>query len=109
VIKINPRHYDSLTREERRELRLKYIDAQLGNCWYCNGSLFEPSKHEISQKPLNKWRFPKGFFKYSIHLHHDRFTGLTIGAVHAYCNAVSFDYDESPLLKKPTMREVEVA
>ncbi|AGI61771.1 hypothetical protein VCO139_0016 [Vibrio phage VCO139] len=36
--------------------------------------------------------FPKNMFQYPIHLHHDHNTGMTIGAVHARCNAVLWEY-----------------
>jgi len=42
--------------------------------------------------PINKKPFPKGMFNYPIHLHHCRKTDLSIGAVHAYCNAVLWEY-----------------
>ena len=92
-----PTAYDELTRTERRDVRERYMAQQGGLCWYCQGSLKEKSIPESKGKPVNKWRFPDGFFDYPVHLHHDHDDGLTIGAVHAYCNAVSFDYDESPL------------
>lgn len=36
--------------------------------------------------------FPKGFFDHPVHLHHNHDTGLTIGAIHCYCNAISWQY-----------------
>jgi hypothetical protein len=38
--------------------------------------------------------FPELFLKYPVHLHHSHVTGLTIGAVHAYCNAVLWVYHD---------------
>jgi hypothetical protein len=89
--------YLDLTFAERRLLREKYVEDQKGLCWYCKASLLEKSPYEIKKKKVNWWRFPKNFLLHPIHLHHDHDTGLTIGAVHAYCNAVSFDYEESPI------------
>jgi hypothetical protein len=94
---LKPELYHKLSRLERREKRLAYIKDQGGKCWYCEWPLEGPSKYAGSK--VNWWRFPGGkdFLKYPVHLHHDHTTGFTIGAVHAYCNAVSFDYDEEPL------------
>jgi hypothetical protein len=36
--------------------------------------------------------FPKNFLKWPVHLHHSHDTGMTIGAVHSYCNAVLWQY-----------------
>ena len=36
--------------------------------------------------------FPPNFFKWPVHLHHSHDTGMTIGAVHARCNAVLWQY-----------------
>jgi hypothetical protein len=53
----------------------------------------EPTK-EMQQKSINFSLFPGGigFLKYPIHLHHDHNTGMTIGAVHARCNAILWQY-----------------
>jgi len=42
---------------------------------------------------IKKSLFPRGFFGYPIHLHHSHDTGMTIGAVHAHCNAVLWQYE----------------
>lgn len=89
--------YDDTPPAERRAIREEYVRLQKGLCWYCKGPLSDKSIHEVAKKKINAWRFPPDFLKWPVHLHHDHNTGLTIGAVHAYCNAVSFDYDESPL------------
>lgn len=81
-------------------MREQYTMEQKGLCWYCREPLSGPSKHK--GKPVNWHRFPPNFLKWPVHLHHDHDTGLTIGAVHAYCNAVSFDYDEAPLPAPPS-------
>lgn len=81
-------------------MRERYAAEQGGKCWYCQEPLVGKSKHE--GRKVNWYRFPPNFLKYPVHLHHDHGTGLTIGAVHAYCNAVSFDCDESPLPAPPS-------
>ena len=37
---------------------------------------------------LDRGVFPAGFLNYPVHLHHDHDSGQSIGAVHAYCNAI---------------------
>lgn len=91
-----PRFYPSMTTDERREARSEYSRLQGGDCWYCGHSLSEDSPLESCAVNVRWHRFPKNFLTWPVHLHHDHDTGLTIGAVHAYCNAVSFDYEESP-------------
>lgn len=93
---MEPKDYEDLSPTERRIIRGEYVSAQGGLCWYCKKPLSGKSPHDDNTK-VNWWRFPTNFLKYPIHLHHDHETGLTIGAVHAYCNAVSFDYEESPI------------
>jgi hypothetical protein len=80
--------YDELDWQERREVRLKYIEQQNNICHYCGSDLRDHPSQEISFKKINRSLFPETFFNYPVHLHHDHNTGLTIGAVHARCNAV---------------------
>ena len=89
-LKINlPILYDKASRAERRAVRIEYTKQQKGLCYYCK----EPLNKEPKSKPkLNRKSFPRNFFKYKIHLHHCHKTGFTIGAVHAYCNAVLWQY-----------------
>lgn len=87
-----PTRYSLLHWTDRRQLREQYIDAQDGLCWYCKRPLVgKPSKSVLSRR-INKKLFPKNFFKYPIHLHHDHNTDLTVGAVHNTCNAVLWQY-----------------
>ena len=80
-----PAFYNRLTPVSRRFIREEYIRLQKNLCWHCNQSLdINPTKN----KHIKISQFPSNFFKWPIHLHHDHETGLTIGAVHAYCNAV---------------------
>ena len=54
---------------------------------------FGDGKDKAISLPANYDRlFPESFFKYPVHLHHSHDTGKTIGAVHAYCNAVLWEY-----------------
>lgn len=84
-----PINYNKLSQPERRQVREQYIKEQNGFCYFC--------KHELNKKPktnfsLNMTLFPKGFLENPVHLHHNHETGLTIGAVHAYCNGVLWQY-----------------
>lgn len=87
-----PVNYDLLTQAQRREIRLLYIEQQKNLCYHCQTSLDGPPAESISCKSINWSLFPKEFLKYPIHLHHSHDTGMTIGAVHAYCNAVLWQY-----------------
>jgi len=84
--------YNSLTPLEKRLKREEYIKHQDGNCWYCQHTLSEKPPAKVMRKALNFRLFPSGFFRYPVHLQHDHKTGLTEGAVHAYCNAVLWQY-----------------
>ncbi len=87
-----PKKYDKLTRYQKAMVKRQYIEEQKGNCWYCNSDLTEPPPEKILKFRVDlKW-FPKGFMDNPIHLQHDHNTGLTEGAVHAYCNAVLWQY-----------------
>jgi hypothetical protein len=81
--------YDNLEWHERRAVRDAYIEHQQGLCYWCNQSL---DTEPIQTQDINLRLFPKGFFNYPVHLQHCRKTGLTEGAVHAYCNAVMWQY-----------------
>jgi hypothetical protein len=87
-----PANYDELNWKERRIVREEYIELQHGKCWFCGELLKGDPSDKIIGKPLNKNLFPKNFFRYPIHLHHDHETGITIGAVHSKCNAVMWQY-----------------
>jgi hypothetical protein len=90
-MKVEPQDYDNMSQPERAKLRNKYVEAQQGMCWYCNTPLnTRPDKTKIPH--INIRLFPDRFFKYPIHLHHSRVTGLTVGAVHAECNAILWQY-----------------
>lgn len=87
-----PVDYNSLRWEEKREVRNEYINRQKGKCQYCGEPLINESRADILSRKINSNLFPKRFFDYPIHLHHSHDTGLTIGAVHAHCNAFLWQY-----------------
>jgi hypothetical protein len=87
-----PARYDDMSWQERREVRLAYVQSQGGQCHHCKAALDGDPPQEIMRKRIN-WRlFPANFLKHPVHLHHSHDTGLTIGAVHARCNAVLWQY-----------------
>jgi hypothetical protein len=88
-----PKNYNELSIQERKLVREEYVKLQDGLCHYCKS----PLSGEPSDFVLNKWinvrLFPKSFFLWPIHLHHNHETGMTIGAVHNRCNAVLWQYE----------------
>jgi len=83
-----PINYDKAHWTERKVAREEYVRQQDGKCWYCGGSLNEKPPKYILKKRINRKLFPPKFFKWPVHLHHNRDTGMTVGAVHNHCNAV---------------------
>jgi len=53
---------------------------------------YGPPEFLSLEKRIDWDLFPPGFLKNPVHLHHNHDTGMTIGAVHAYCNAVLWQY-----------------
>ena len=88
-----PINYTKLTQSEGREVRLQYIEQQKGECYYCKCDLNSQPPKNITNKSINWKLFPQGFMKAPIHLQHCHKTGMTEGAVHAYCNAVMWQYE----------------
>jgi len=87
-----PLKYSKIPITERWKIREEYIKQQKGMCMWCRGCLKQPPPKEITEKKI-KWSvFPKDFLKHPIHLQHCHKTGNTEGAVHAYCNAVMWQY-----------------
>ena len=89
---MNPINYNKATFKQRKEIREKYVLYQGGKCWYCKSNIYEVPIEDVRNAYVNKGLFPKGFFSWPIHLHHDHNTGLTIGAVHNRCNAILWQY-----------------
>lgn len=87
-----PAMYDILTPSEKRAVRNQYVKLQENKCLFCKTDLTEAPAEEVLAKPINLRLFPIGFLDWPIHLQHDHNTGLTEGAVHAYCNAVLWQY-----------------
>lgn len=87
-----PVNYDNLTQPERKVVRETYARRQHGLCVHCNGYLSRVPPKFIEDKWVDEKLFPRGFLTRPIHLHHNHNTGMTIGAVHARCNAVLWQY-----------------
>lgn len=87
-----PAKYSELARDERRNVREEYVRLQDGKCFYCKWPLDNSPPEYVTLKPI-KWElFPENFLQYPVHLQHDHDTDMTEGAVHAYCNAVMWQY-----------------
>lgn len=87
-----PVMYNALKWYERKEVRDQYTRVQGGLCQHCKDPLAGPPAPRIAKKKVIAGMFPTGFFNHPVHLHHNHRTGLTIGAVHAHCNAVLAQY-----------------
>ena len=88
-----PVKYSLLSRKERAAVRNEYIKQQNNLCYYCHSHLEQVPPVHITALEID-WRlFPPDFLKYPIHLQHNHNTDLTEGAVHAYCNAVMWQYE----------------
>lgn len=87
--------YNRLNSRTRKIVREQYVSEQQGLCCYCEGSLESEPPEQVQNIRID-WRlFPRGFLKNPVHLHHCHHTGLTIGAVHARCNAILWQYHGS--------------
>jgi hypothetical protein len=84
-----PVNYDKLHYTDRKVVREQYIKEQNGLCFWCALPLTDAP---IVDRILDLNLFPKGFLNSPIHLQHDHNTGLTEGAVHAYCNGIMWQY-----------------
>jgi len=89
---IEPQDYELLTQPERAALRGEYVRAQDSKCHHCGGLLDREPPEHIRAKRIDWRRFPPNFTRHPVHLHHSHKTGMTIGAVHALCNAVLWQY-----------------
>ena len=87
-----PVEYDKIPTREKRVVREQYVKEQDNLCWWCGEDLAGDPPEHITEKNVNLRLFPIGFLNHPIHLQHDHDTGLTEGAVHAYCNAVLWQY-----------------
>jgi len=87
-----PTDYTELTPKERRAVRQQYMRDQHWNCYFCGSSLFSDAPQELKDLPIDWDLFPEGFLNYPVHLQHNHNTGMTEGAVHAFCNAFMWHY-----------------
>lgn len=90
-----PIDYNRANKTLRRAKRLEYVESQGGKCWLCTAPLAgDPDPKWTAANPVRLYQrdrlFPPGFFDNPIHLHHDHRTGMTLGAVHALCNAAEW-------------------
>ncbi len=76
----------------RKLVREEYVRLQKNKCCHCGTLLTKEPSKKILDKPINLSLFPKGMFNYPVHLHHCHKTDLTIGAIHARCNAYLWQY-----------------
>ena len=88
-----PTDYTKLTSTERREVREQYALDQGNVCIYCDIYLDHLPADWVLNKEINWNLFPDGFLDHPIHLQHNHAPGMTEGAVHAYCNAVMWQYE----------------
>ena len=89
---MTPVNYNQLRWQERKRIREQYVQEQEGLCHFCGHSLGGVPAPEVQDARVNLSLFPPGFMKHPVHLHHSHQTGMTIGAVHARCNAVLWQY-----------------
>ena len=87
-----PVKYDSLSSYKKRIVREEYVLAQNGKCAHCGEDLSGKPSTSVRKMKVTRSLYPPNFFKWPVHLHHSHETGLTIGAVHAVCNAVLWEY-----------------
>jgi hypothetical protein len=82
-----PAVYAKLSVAEKRLVREEYARLQNGICPFCNSPLhLPPPKADLPK--LDESKFPVGFLRYPLHLHHSHETGLTLACVHSYCNGL---------------------
>jgi hypothetical protein len=87
-----PLDYDKLNAKTKKLVRDQYIKEQDGKCYYCKHDLDKNPPKEVTDLKINWKLFPPGMLRNPVHLQHDHYTGMTEGAVHAYCNCVMWQY-----------------
>ena len=85
-----PVDYTIIDQRTRQKVRSKYCELQDWLCFYCGKDLHDKP---LVEKKINWNLFPENFLKHPIHLQHNHETNMTEGAVHAYCNAVLWQYE----------------
>jgi len=88
-----PVKYKDIPWNEKWIVREQYIQLQKRICMYCDCELDMNPPPKILNKKIDWSRFPDNFRKSPIHLQHCHKTGMTEGAVHMYCNAVMWQYE----------------
>lgn len=84
-----PVDYTKLTSFKKKQIREEYIRLQHGMCMFCKGPL---DIAPMQDRTIDWGLFPPGFMNSPVHLQHNHSTNMTEGAVHAYCNAVMWQY-----------------
>lgn len=87
-----PVDYRVLSSAKRKLAREQYVRMQKGLCCHCGEPLDGKPAESVRQQRVDRRLFPPNFFKWLVHLHHHHDTGMTIGAVHCYCNAVLWQH-----------------
>lgn len=87
-----PVNYDNLRPSQKRVVREEYVKVQDGKCYHCGAPIEGRPSKEVLQKKVTAKFYPPSFFNNPVHLHHNHDTGMTIGAVHCYCNAVLWEH-----------------
>ena len=88
-----PVDYTKLNSKKKKLVREHYVELQEGKCAFCYHDLQEKPPTNIMEMKINWKLFPPFFLRFPIHLQHDHNTNMTEGAVHAYCNAVMWQYE----------------
>ena len=86
--------YSKLHAKEKRLVREQYIQEQGGLCYWCKNRIDVNPPKEITDHWIKWDLFPPFFLKHPIHLQHNHSNDETEGAVHAYCNAVMWQYHQ---------------
>jgi len=89
---MEPKNYEKMSSKTRAETRHMYVAEQKGLCHYCRSPLEGHPSQCSKDMAVTPALYPNGFFDNPVHLHHCHQTGMTIGAVHARCNAVLWEH-----------------
>jgi hypothetical protein len=87
-----PMKYDDIPVDRKYVVREMYVLEQKGLCYHCKCPLHQPPPDFVTDIPITRDLFPDNFFKSPMHLHHSHVTGMTLGVVHNYCNAVLWEH-----------------
>jgi hypothetical protein len=87
-----PINYEAAHSSVRKKAREAYVELQGGNCYWCQEPLASKPPKRITGQSINWSLFPPRFLKNPVHLQHCHKTGMSEGAVHAYCNAVLWQH-----------------